>query len=369
MPDRLPARPVAARPVMLSTGPLIQMAEWTLRRLAGNGAPQPAIERTAAKSSALRLEGRSGFAGLFRLDTTKYQRPVLAAATDGVGTKLAIARALGVHDTVGIDLVAMVVDDLVASGAAPLFLSDHVASGEFVPERVAEIGAGITAGCRYAGCVRLGSSTVELPGMLRPDEYDLSATAIGVIDEGTILGRHRVRVGDAVIALPSTGLHANGYSLVRHILVGTGRLRLDSIVDELGSQRTFGEELLTPARIYARACLDLLYETDVHAFAHITGGGVPGNLVRVLPDHVDAVVDRRTWRPQPIFDVIRTEGSIEDVEMESTYNMGIGMVAVVAADDVDRTLARLAGHDLDAWLVGQIVKGTGSVRVVGRHHR
>ncbi len=367
--DRSPSRPLAARPVMLPTGPLVQMAEWTLRRLAGNGAPQPVGTRTVTDASALRLDGRSGFAGLFRLDTRNYRRPVLAASTDGVGTKLAIAQAMGVHDTVGIDLIAMVADDLVASGATPLFVSEHVTIGELVPERVAEIISGVAAGCRDAGCVRLGSSTAEVPGMMRRDEYDLSATAVGVVDEDMILGRHRVEAGDAIIAMPSTGLHANGYSLVRHVLLGAGRLRLDTVVDELGRQRTLGEELLTPSRIYAKVCLGLLYETDVHAYAHITGGGIPGNLARVLPDHVDAVVDRATWRPRPIFDVIRTGGAIEDVEMEATYNMGIGMTAVVAAKDVDRTLALLARHDLDSWVAGQIVEGTGFVHMVGNHPR
>ena len=310
-----------------------------------------------------------GFAGLFRLDLKKYKSPILASSTDGVGTKLAIAQAMGIHDTVGIDLVAMVVDDLVACGAEPRFLLDYIACGEVVPDRVAELGAGIADGCRYAGCALLGGETAEHPGVMRPDEYDISGTGVGVVEEDKILGRDRVEVGDVVIALRSSGLHSNGYSLVRHVLLGAGRMRLDSVIDEFGSQRTLGEELLTPTRIYAKDCLDLITESDVHAYAHVTGGGIPGNLVRVLPENVDAVVDRATWRPQPIFDLVRTKGRIEDMEMESTFNMGIGMLTVVSAEDADRTLAFLAGRGLDAWQVGEVIEGTGQVQMVGSHTR
>jgi phosphoribosylformylglycinamidine cyclo-ligase len=310
-----------------------------------------------------------GFAGLFRLDVKKYRNPILASSTDGVGTKLAIAQAMNVHDTVGIDLVAMVVDDLVACGAEPLFLLDYIACGEVIPERVAEIGAGIADGCRYAGCALLGGETAEHPGVMRPDEYDISGTGVGVVEEDGILGRDRVEVGDVVIAMRSTGLHSNGYSLVRHVLLGAGRMRLESVIEDFGRQRTLGEELLTPTKIYAKDCLDLMKESEVHAFAHVTGGGVPGNLVRVLPENVDAVVDRSTWRPAPIFDLVRTKGRIEDSEMESTFNMGVGMLAVVTPDDADRTLAFLAGRGVDAWQVGEIIEGNGTVQMVGSHTR
>ena len=310
-----------------------------------------------------------GFSGLFRLNTQKYKSPILASSTDGVGTKLVIAQQLDIHDTIGIDLVAMVVDDLVACGAEPLFLLDYIACGEVVPDKVAEIGAGIADGCRYAGCALLGGETAEHPGVMRPDEYDISGTGIGVVEEDAILGRERVQVGDVVIAMRSSGLHSNGYSLVRHVLLGAGRMRLDSMIEEFGKQRTLGEELLTPTKIYAKDCLDLMKESEVHAFAHVTGGGIPGNLVRVLPDHVDAVVDRSTWRPQPIFELVRTKGRIEDAEMESTFNMGIGMLAVVTAEDADRTLAFLAGRGTEAWQVGEVIEGTGMVQMVGSHTR
>jgi len=310
-----------------------------------------------------------GFAGLFKLNTQKYKSPILASSTDGVGTKLVIAQQLNIHDTIGIDLVAMVVDDLVACGAEPLFLLDYIACGEVVPDKVAEIGAGIADGCRYAGCALLGGETAEHPGVLRPDEYDVSATGVGVVEESEILGAHRVEIGDAVIAMRSSGLHSNGYSLVRHVLLGAGRMRLDTVVDDFGKQRTLGEELLTPTKIYAKDCLGLIEETDVRAFSHVTGGGIPGNLVRILPEHVDAVVDRSSWRPQPIFDLIQAKGRIEYSEMEATFNMGVGMFAIVSSDDADRAMAYLTGRGVEAWQVGEVIEGTGQVQMMGQYTR
>ncbi|MER7330822.1 MULTISPECIES: phosphoribosylformylglycinamidine cyclo-ligase [unclassified Micromonospora] len=310
-----------------------------------------------------------GFAGLFRLDTKKYKNPILASSTDGVGTKLVIAQQMDIHDTVGIDLVAMVVDDLVACGAEPLFLLDYIATGEVVPDKVAEIGAGIADGCRYAGCALLGGETAEHPGVLRPDEYDISATGVGVVEEADILSPERVEVGDVVIAMRSSGLHSNGYSLVRHVLLGAGRMRLDVVIDDFGRQRTLGEELLTPTKIYAQDCLKLIAEAEVRSIAHVTGGGIPGNLVRVLPEHVDAVVNRSTWKPQPIFDLIQSKGRIEDPEMEATFNMGVGMFAIVSAEDADRALATLTGRGVDAWQAGEIIEGSGNVQMIGQHTR
>ena len=310
-----------------------------------------------------------GFAGLFRLNTGKYKSPILASSTDGVGTKLVIAQQLDIHDTIGIDLVAMVVDDLVACGAEPLFLLDYIACGEVVPDKVAEIGAGIADGCRYAGCALLGGETAEHPGVLRPDEYDVSATGVGVVEESEILGAHRVEIGDAVIAMRSSGLHSNGYSMVRHVLLGAGRMRLDTVVDDFGTQRTLGEELLTPTKIYAKDCLGLIEETDVRAFAHVTGGGIPGNLVRILPEHVDAVVDRSSWRPQSIFDLIQAKGRVDDLEMEATFNMGVGMFTIVSSDDADRAMAYLTGRGVEAWQVGEVIEGSGQVQLMGQYTR
>jgi phosphoribosylformylglycinamidine cyclo-ligase len=310
-----------------------------------------------------------GFAGLFRLDITKYKKPILASSADGVGTKLVIAQQLDIHDTVGVDLVAMVVDDLVACGAEPLFLLDYIACGEVIPEKVADIGAGIADGCRTAGCALLGGETAEHPGMMAAHEYDISGTGVGVVEEDAMLGRDRVEPGDVVIAMGSSGMHSNGYSLVRHVLLGAGRMRLDTIVEELGRQKTLGEELLTPTKIYARDCLDLMGEAEIRAYAHVTGGGIPGNLVRVLPDHVDAIVDRSTWRPQPIFELIQTKGRIDDTEMESTFNMGVGMFAIVSPDDADRALAFLAARKVNAWAAGEIIPGSGTVQMMGSHTR
>jgi len=315
------------------------------------------------------VEDVGGFAGLFRLDLHRYHRPLLASSTDGVGPKLHIAQQLDVHGTVGIDLVAMVVDDLVACGAEPLFLLNYIACGEVVPERVAAISAGIADGCRTAGCSLLGGETAEQPGVLRPHEYDMSATGIGIVEEDKLLGAARVEVGDAIIAMGSSGLHANGYSLVQHTLLGISRMRLDTVIEEFDNQRTLGQELLTPTRIYAKDCLDLLIEAEVRALAHITGGGITGNLGRVMPENADAIVDRATWQPQPIFELVQRKGRIEPSEMESTFNMGVGMMAVVGADDSERALAFLRGRGIDAWVAGEVVEGTGNVVMVGSHTR
>ena len=308
--------------------------------------------------------GLGGFAGLFALDTSRYRRPLLASSTDGVGTKLAVARALGEHGTVGIDLVAMVVDDLVVCGAEPLFLQDYIACGKVLPERVAAIVAGIAEGCVQAGCALVGGETAEHGDLMGADEYDLAATGVGVVEADAVLGPQRVRAGDVLIALGSSGLHSNGYSLVRRVLRDAG-LPLSAEPPELG--RTLGAELLAPTRIYARDCLALVAGTAAHAFAHVTGGGIPGNLVRVLPPNLDAVADRATWRPQPIFDLIARRGGVAAGEMERTFNLGVGMIAVVAAADADRAVGLLRDRSVPAWVLGEVTAGAGSVRMTGSH--
>ena len=296
--------------------------------------------------------GLGGFAGLFELDLSRYPRPILASSTDGVGTKIAIARALDRHDTIGIDLVAMVVDDLVVVGAEPLFLSDYIATGHVVPERIAAIVAGIAEGCVRAGCALSGGETAEHPGLMAADEYDVSATGVGVVNADAVLGPERVRPGDALIALGSSGLHSNGFSLVRHVLARAG-LDLAARPAVLGGQ-VLGEQLLEPTRIYARDCLALAGEADAHAFAHITGGGLAANLARVIPDGLQAVVDRSTWTPQPVFGLIVEAGSIPQREAERTFNLGVGMVAVVAADRVEDALALAADRAVPAWRLGDV---------------
>ena len=309
--------------------------------------------------------GLGGFAGLFRLDTSRWRSPLLASSTDGVGTKLAIAQAVDKHDTVGIDLVGMVVDDLVVCGAEPLFMQDYIACGQVVPERIAEIVGGIAAGCEAAGCALVGGETAEHPGLMPADHYDIAGTGVGVVEEDRVLGPDTVREGDVVVAMASSGLHSNGFSLVRHVLLAGARMRLEAVVDELGGP--LGEHLLTPTRIYAKDCLSLLEETDTHGFSHVTGGGLAANLARVLPHSLSATVDRATWRPQPVFDLVQRKGRVEQEEMERTFNMGVGMVALVAPDDVDRALAVLTARHVPAWVAGEVRPGDGTVTLTGSH--
>ncbi|RYZ28964.1 MAG: phosphoribosylformylglycinamidine cyclo-ligase, partial [Propionibacteriaceae bacterium] len=302
------------------------------------------------------LGGIGGFAGLF--DASALQgmaHPVLATSTDGVGTKVAIAQAMGVHDTIGFDLVGMVVDDLVVCGAEPLFMTDYVACGKVVPERVAAIVKGIAEACAEAGCALLGGETAEHPGLLAPDEYDVAGAATGVVERDRILGADRVRPGDVVIAMESSGLHSNGYSLVRHVLAGAG-WSLDRHVDELG--RTVGEELLVPTRIYSRDCLALIDGVEVHAMSHVTGGGLANNLARVVPGTATVTVDRTTWSPAPVFDLVRDLGHVPQADLEATLNQGVGMVAVVPEASVRPALDLLAARGLRSWVCGTVDAAT-----------
>jgi phosphoribosylformylglycinamidine cyclo-ligase len=322
----------------------------------------------AAVEAAGRAEvvgGIGGFAGLF--DASKlaaYRRPLLATSTDGVGTKVVIAQRLGRYGTIGIDLVGMVVDDLVTCGAEPLFMTDYVVFGRLNPERVATVVAGVAEGCVRAGCALIGGETAEHPGHLGPDDFDLAGAATGVVEADRLLGAHRVRPGDAVIGLASSGLHANGYSLARRVLDETG-LALDAEPPELGT--SVGEELLTPTAIYARDCLALAAGCDVHALAHITGGGLAANLARVLPPGTGAVLDRATWRPPPVFGLLAGRGGIDAAEMERVFNMGVGMAAVVAADDADRALRVLAAREVTGWVLGEVTGQGNGVRLAGAH--
>ena len=296
--------------------------------------------------------GVGGFAGLFALKTGRWTEPLLASSTDGVGTKTAIAQALDKHDTVGIDLVAMVVNDLVVTGAEPLFLQDYIAVGKVGPEKIEAIVSGIAEGCVRAGCALLGGETAEHPGMMGEHDYDLSATGVGVVEASAVLGPDLVRPGDVVIGLRSTGLHSNGYSLARHVLLDIARMPLEGHVEEFG--RTLGEELLEPTRIYAKDCLALIAEAEVRTFAHITGGGLQTNLERVLPHGVVAQLERHTWTPDPVFALIAQRGRVERAEMERTFNMGVGMVVVVSPEDVDRALAMLTARHVPAWVLGEV---------------
>ncbi|HEX6843793.1 MAG TPA: phosphoribosylformylglycinamidine cyclo-ligase [Actinomycetota bacterium] len=287
-----------------------------------------------------------GFAGLFRIGEDR----LLAAATDGVGTKLEIARRLGRLDTVGIDLVAMCADDVVCTGAEPLFFLDYLAVGKVVPERVASIVEGVAEGCRRAGCALLGGETAEHPGVMPEDQFDLAGFCVGSVGERDLLGPHRVRDGDVLIGLPSSGLHANGYSLVRSLL---GDRPLDETVPELG--RTLGEELLEPCAIHAPVVLALHRAGLLHAAAHITGGGLVENLPRALPDGSGARVERGTWREHPIFGLLAREGSLTDADLFSTFNMGLGMILVVGPEHAPAVLEKTYG----AVHIGTVVTGSG----------
>jgi phosphoribosylformylglycinamidine cyclo-ligase len=308
------------------------------------------------------LGGLGGFAGLFQLDLTRYPQPILATSTDGVGTKLVLAQQLDRHDTIGIDLVAMVIDDLVVVGAEPLFMTDYIATGKVIPEKIAQIVAGIAEGCVRAGCALVGGETAEHPGVMGPDDYDISGAGTGVVNADAVLGADRVLAGDVLIAIGSSGVHSNGYSLVRHVLAGSG-LTLSDTPAELGG-RTLGEELLEPTRIYAQDCLQLIADggvTGVHAFSHITGGGLAGNLGRVLPPGLQAHVDRASWSPLPIFGVLARAGGLGRAELEPAFNLGVGMVAVVSAGYADAALHLLTARGLTAWRLGDIRHSAGSV--------
>ncbi|GAA3488251.1 phosphoribosylformylglycinamidine cyclo-ligase [Streptomyces cremeus] len=300
------------------------------------------------------LGGLGGFAGLFDASALKrYERPLLASATDGVGTKVDIARQLGVYDTIGHDLVGMVVDDLVVCGAEPLFMTDYICVGKVHPDRVAAIVKGIAEGCVLAGCALVGGETAEHPGLLGPDDFDVAGAGTGVVEYDRLLGADRIREGDAVIAMASSGLHSNGYSLVRHVVFDRAGWALDREVPEFG--RTLGEELLVPTKIYSLDCLALTRTAEVHAFSHITGGGLANNLARVVPDHLHATVDRSTWTPGAVFDVVGRAGKVERLELEKTLNMGVGMIAVVPQESVDVALATLADRGVESWVAGEIL--------------
>jgi phosphoribosylformylglycinamidine cyclo-ligase len=302
-----------------------------------------------------------GFGGLFAVDWKRYREPLLVSSTDGVGTKSLIARLADRRDTVGIDCVAMSVDDIAAQGAEPLFFLDYISTGKLVPEEVDELVAGVAKGCRLAGCALLGGEMSEHPGVMEPGEFDLVGFAVGIVDRSKVLPRD-VRAGDRIIGIRSPGLRCNGYSLARVALIDRARRQLHEPA-WADAQHSLAEELLTPSTIYAPAMLELAEKAPVHAFAHVTGGGIPGNLARVLPDRCDAVVQRGSWEEPRIFEEIQRDGDVSDDEMAHVFNLGLGMLAVVPGDAALHAVdvVRAAGHD--AWLVGEVVDGHGRVTV------
>lgn len=303
--------------------------------------------------------GVGGFAGLFDVSELKnYRRPLLASSTDGVGTKVAIAQAMDIHDTIGFDLVAMVVDDIVVCGAKPLVMTDYIATGKVVPERIADIVRGIAQACEVAQTALVGGETAEHPGLLGPDEYDVAGAAVGVVEADDLLGPQRVVSGDVVIAMASSGIHSNGYSLVRAIIKHAD-WNLDRDVPEFG--RTLGAELLEPTRVYATDCLALAADpaAQVRAFSHVTGGGLGQNLARVIPAGLKATLDRGAWEVPAVFKVMQELGNVPWSDIEHTLNLGVGMVAIVGAEGADSALARLNTLGVPAWVLGTICQDTG----------
>ena len=300
-----------------------------------------------------------GFSGLFELDVKGMEQPVLVSGTDGVGTKLKLAFLQDRHDTVGIDCVAMCVNDVICCGAKPLFFLDYIACGKNVPEKIAAIVSGVAEGCVQSGAALIGGETAEMPGFYPADEYDLAGFAVGVVDKKKILRPETMEEGDVIIALPSSGVHSNGFSLVRKVF-GIGEKDISSPVAEL-SGKSVGETLLTPTRIYVKPVLALLDAVTVRSVSHITGGGFYENIPRSLPNGLSAKIDRSALKVLPIFDLIAKTGEIPERDMFNTFNMGVGMSIVVKKTDADRALEVLAQNGEDAYLMGEIVAGTEGV--------
>ena len=341
------------------SAPGITYAAAGVDTAAGDRAVALMKDAVAATMTPAVVGGVGGFAGLVDVSALRdYRRPLLATSTDGVGTKVAIAQALDIHDTIGQDLVGMVVDDIVVVGARPLLMTDYIACGHVVPERIADIVRGVAQACAAVGTPLLGGETAEHPGLMAPDEYDVAGAATGVVEADRMLGAEKVHAGDVLVALGSSGLHSNGYSLVRRVIEHAG-WDLEREVPEFG--RTLGQELLEPTRLYTRVCLAMLETLSspaapgpVHALSHITGGGLAANVARVLPAGLIADVDRASWTVPPVFSTVRELGSVPWEDLEGTLNLGVGMVAVVDPSAVDAVLRVAEGSDIPAWVLGEV---------------
>lgn len=295
------------------------------------------------------------FGALFKLDITRYKDPVLVSGTDGVGTKLKIAFLMDKHDTVGIDLVAMCVNDILTLGAEPLFFLDYFATGKLRAEKAKDIVKGIAEGCRESGCSLIGGETAEMPGFYQEDEYDLAGFAVGVVDRDGIINGSRIEAGDSIIGIASSGLHSNGYSLARKVLLEKAGFKIDTYVSGLGS--TVGEELIKPTRIYVKAFNSLKGKMDVNGMAHITGGGLTGNLPRIIPDGLSAVIRQESWPVTPVFRLIKELGNVPDDDMKKTFNMGIGYVIVTNSANSSSCVSTLGQNGFQAFEIGTIEKG------------
>lgn len=364
-----PASSEPVEPVEPDAAPLESAAPATY---AGAGvdidAGDAAVDRIRPLvASTLRSEvlgGLGNFGGLFALDTEKYDHPVLVAGTDGVGTKVLVAQATGRYDTIGIDVVAMCVDDLVCQGAEPLFFLDYISTGLVDPDQMAELVAGVADGCRQVGAALLGGEMAEHAGVMKPGEFDLVGFAVGVVERDQILSPDRVRAADILIGLPSPGLRSNGYTLARQVLLERAGLSLDAPAWD-GATTSLADELLAPSVLYTPAVLAAIDAAEVHGVAHITGGGIPGNLPRALPDGLRAIVERDTWKVPRIFHEVQRLGQVEDAEMLRVFNLGLGMVVIVSADSADDALDALRSAGQDAVVVGWVEAGERGVELIG----
>lgn len=314
----------------------------------------------ASTARAEVLDSIGGFGGLFAPNVKGMEKPVLVSGTDGVGTKLKLAILLDKHDTIGIDCVAMCVNDVVCAGAEPLFFLDYIACGKNYPEKIATIVKGVAEGCKESGCALIGGETAEHPGMMPEDEYDLAGFTVGMVDEKDILNKNNVKEGDVLIGLASSGVHSNGFSLVRKVFDITTKESLEKTYAELGG-KTLGEVLLTPTKLYVKPVLNLLKEVKVKSIAHITGGGFYENMPRAYGEGLDAYIEKGSWNIPPIFSLIEKEGNISEHDMYNTFNMGVGMMVIVAKEDVDKALAVLARNGVEANVIGHMVKGDHTV--------
>ncbi len=305
------------------------------------------------------LAGLGGFGAMFELPMDRYRQPVLVSGTDGVGTKLKLAMEMNKHDTIGIDLVAMCVNDLIVQGAEPLFFLDYYATGKLSVANATAVVQGIGDGCVQAGCALIGGETAEMPGMYHGEDYDLAGFCVGVVEKDQIIDGSKVKPGDIIVGIASSGPHSNGYSLVRKIVEVSGAKLSDAF-----GKSTLGETLLTPTRIYIKPLLDLLSKVDIHAMAHITGGGLLENIPRVLPEGCKAALSRHDWQRPAIFDWLQEQGNVTDEEMHRTFNCGIGMIVIINADALDATLACLRQHGETAWQIGNIKDTTAGDRLV-----
>ncbi|MFC4102165.1 phosphoribosylformylglycinamidine cyclo-ligase [Paenibacillus xanthanilyticus] len=310
------------------------------------------------------LTDLGGFGGLFGLNKDKYEEPVLVSGTDGVGTKLKVAFAMDKHDTIGIDAVAMCVNDIVVQGAEPLFFLDYLACGKVVPEKIEAIVAGIAEGCVQSGCALIGGETAEMPGMYSAEEYDIAGFTVGIVDKKKIIDGKTIAPGDAVIGLASSGIHSNGYSLVRRLLLEQSGYSLDQTLPELDGKK-LGDVVIEPTRIYVKSCLELINRVQVKGMAHITGGGFIENIPRVLPDGVNVNIEYGSWPIQPIFKLMQEKGSITNRDMFTTFNMGVGMVVVVPADQAEEAVRVAKELGEDAYRIGTVTEGSRIVTFTG----